>query len=169
MSETLVILLGYVKIYNIFNSCKMAKKNVRNLIKKTESSSVLINTSNSSEFKPASTFIQTEANMDPELIPHCFSSFCYLGLFVWLLLDKNYNLLIDRNCLIIIVTCYIIEFVKFACHSYLVSRISNQIKPKTNPICWIFQFILSTVLAVGVAYLFAILFGAPLTTKQEQT
>lgn len=147
----------------------MAKKNVRNVIKKTESSSVLINTSNSSEFKPPSTFIQTEANMDPELIPHCFSSFCYLGLFVWLLLDKNYNLLIDRNCLIIIVTCYMIEFAKFACHSYLVSRISNQIKAKTNPIFWILQFIVSTVLAICVAYIFSILFGAPLTTKQEQT
>ncbi|KAL4089360.1 hypothetical protein QTP88_024407 [Uroleucon formosanum] len=147
----------------------MAKKNVRNIIKKLESSSVLINASNLSEYKVPGAFIQTEANKDPELIPHCFSSFCYLGLFVWLLLDRNYNLLIDRNSMIIIVTCYTIEFAKFACHSYLVSRITNQIKPKANPIFWVLQFIVSTVLAVGVSYLFSILFGAPLTTKQEQT
>lgn len=148
----------------------MAKKNVRNVLRKTDSSSVLINTSNSCfEYKAPVTFDQTEANKDPELIPHCFSSFCYLGLFVWLLLDKNYNLLIDRNSLIIVVACYLIEFAKFACHSYLVNKISNQIKPKSNPIFWIFQFVVSTVLAVGVAYLFSILFGAPLTTKQEQT
>lgn len=147
----------------------MAKKNVRNVIKKLESSSVLINTSNPSEYKVQSAFIQTEAIKDPELIPHCFSSFCYLGLFVWLLLDRNYNLLIDRNSMVIIVTCYTIEFAKFACHFYLVSRITNQIKPKANPILWVFQFIVSTVLAVGVSYLFSILFGAPLTTKQEQT
>lgn len=149
---------------------KMAKKNVRNVIKKSESSSVLINTSNSSECKaPSTSHIQTEASKDPELIPHCFSSFCYLGLFIWLLLDKNYNLLINRNSLKIVVTCYLIEFAKFACRSYLVSKISNQIKPKTNPIFWIFQFVVSTVLAVGVTYVFSVLFGAPLTTKQEQT
>lgn len=147
----------------------MAKKNVRNVFKKTDSSSVLINTSNPTEYKAPSTFIQTEANKDPELIPHCFSSFCYLGLFVWLLLDKNYNLLINRKSLVVVFICYVIEFVKFACHSYLVSRISNQIKPKTNPILWICQFIISTVLAVGVAYFFSVLFGAPLTAKQEQT
>lgn len=147
----------------------MAKKNVRNVIKKTESSSVLINASNSSDYKAQTAFIQPEANKDPELIPYCLSSFCYLGLFVWLLLDKNYNLLINRNSFIVIVICYVIEFAKYACHSYLVSRISNQIKPKTNPIYWVFQFVASTALAVGVAYFFSILFGAPVTTKQEQT
>lgn len=148
----------------------MVKKNVRNIIKRNDSSSLLINTSNSStEYKVPVTFAQTEANKDPELIPHCFSSFCYLGLFVWLLLDKNYNLLIDRNSLIIIITCYMIEFTKFACHSYLVNRISNQNKSKTNPIFWTFQFVVSSVLALGIAYFFSILFGAPLITKQEQT
>ncbi|VVC31410.1 GPI biosynthesis protein Pig-F [Cinara cedri] len=146
----------------------MAKKNVRNIFKKTDST-VVINTSNSPEYKTSGTFNQIEANKDPELIPHCISSFCYLGLFVWLLLDKNYNLLLDRNSLVIVVTCYTIEFVKFACHSYLVSRISNQIKLKTNPIFWMSQFIFFTILAVGVAYFFSILFGAPLITKQEQT
>lgn len=148
----------------------MAKKNIRNVLKKTESSSVLINSPSSSDYKvPSAPLIQTEASKDPELIPHCFSSFCYLGLFVWLLLDKNYNLLINRNSLRIIITCYVIEFAKFACRSYLVSKISNQIRPKTNPIFWVFQFVVSTVLAVGVTYLFCILFGAPLITKQEQT
>lgn len=147
----------------------MAKKNVRNVIKKPDSSNVLISTSNSSEYKASNIPLQTEANKDPELVPHCFSSFCYLGLFVWLLLNNNYNLLFDRNSIIIIVACYMIEFAKFVCHSYLVNRISNQIKPKINPILWIFQFIVSTVLTVGVAYLFSILFGAPFSAKQEQT
>lgn len=149
----------------------MAKKNVRNVLKKTESSSVLVNPPASlPEYKTPSAFVQTDANKDPELIPHCFSSFCYLGLCVWLLLDKNYNLLFDRSSVIVIVACYAIEFAKFAVHTYLVGRLSNnQIKPKTNPFFWVFQFAVSTVLSACVAYLFAILFGAPVFTKQEQT
>lgn len=67
---------------------------------------LLINTSNPSEYEVSRAFIQTEAN--PELIPNCYSSLCHFDLFVWLLLDKNYSLLFDRNSKIIIVTCYII-------------------------------------------------------------
>lgn len=147
----------------------MAKKNTKNVLKKSDSSSVLINAPSPSEYKAPPSYALTEANKDPELIPHCFSSFCYLGLFVWLLLDKNYNRLIDRNSLIVIVACYVIEFAKFACHAYLVSRLSNQTKPKTNPILWVCQFVVYTVLGVAVAYISSILFGAPLITKQEQT
>jgi len=43
-------------------------------------------------------------------------------------------------------------------HSYLVGRITNKIKLKSNHIFWMFQFLDSTVLAMGVSYLFSILF-----------
>lgn len=148
----------------------MAKKNIRNVVKKPDSSNVLIDGGSCDYGKVQSMYGQTDANRDPELIPHCISSFCYLGLFVWLLLDKNYNRLLGRKSLSIVVTCYAIEFAKFACHTYLVSRLSsNQTWLKTNPILWIFQFVAYSVLAVAVAYMSSILFGAPVTTKQEQT
>jgi len=152
----------------------MAKKNLRNVVKKSESPSsvLLINSSNLPDYKTSSLsslYVQTEANMDPDLVPFCLSSFCYLGLFVWLLLDKNYNLLVDRSSLVVAVVCYTIEFAKFACRSYLIGRLSNQTRPMTNPIVWLFQFVVSTVLTMCVAYVFSVLFGAPIVTKQEQT
>ncbi|XP_050430677.1 phosphatidylinositol-glycan biosynthesis class F protein [Adelges cooleyi] len=147
----------------------MAKKNIRSILKKPDSASFLVNTYDSSEYKPTDEYIEVEANKDPELIPYCCSSFCYLGVFIWLLLDKNYNLLLDRNCLYIIATCYVIEFFKYTCYCYLVSRLPHHLKLKTNPIVWIFQFVISTILAIGLAYFFSVLFGAPVFSKQEET
>ncbi|XP_050531969.1 phosphatidylinositol-glycan biosynthesis class F protein [Daktulosphaira vitifoliae] len=147
----------------------MAKKNIRSVSKKQDSTNVLINNFDSSDFKLSNIYTETEANKDPDLIPHCFSSFCYLGLLIWLLLDKNYILLLDRNCLFIIATCYIIEFTKCACHYYLVSRIPNQVKCKGNILTSIFQFVISSIIAIFLAFSFAILFGAPIMSKQEGT
>lgn len=149
----------------------MAKKNTRNAARKPESSNVLVG-GGSSDYggKAQTAYGQTDANRDPELIPHCFSSFCYLGLFVWLLLDKNYNRLLGRNSATVVVTCYAIEFAKFACRTYLVGRMSsNHTWPKTNPVLWMFQFVAYSALAVAVAYASSVLFGAPVTAKQEQT
>lgn len=151
----------------------MAKKNVRNVVRKSESPSsvLLINSLNPYDYKMSlmGAHVQIDANMDPDLVPHCLSSFCYLGLFVWLLLDKNYNLLANRSSLIVTAACYAIEFAKFACRSYLIGRVSNQTKPKPNPIIWAFHFVTSTMLMVCVAYVFSVLFGAPVATKQKQT
>lgn len=151
----------------------MAKKNVRNVLRKTELPGVSINPLQNGlpEYKMPNAFVQADANKDPELIPHCFSSFCYLGLCVWLLLNKNYNLLYDRGSAIVVAACYAVEFAKFAIHTYLMGKLSNghRMKPKASPFFRAFQFVASTAISVCAAYLFAILFGAAVFTKQEQT
>lgn len=150
----------------------MAKRNNRNILKRPDSSLASMNlpSCSSDHGNVSVTFSEINAHKDSELIPYCFSSFCYLGLFIWLLLDKNYNRLVDRNSLVVIATCYTIEFAKFVCHLYLVGKMTaNHMWLKTNPILWVFQFVAYTALGVAMAYITSILFGAPLTSKQEQT
>jgi len=85
------------------------------------------------------------------------------------MLNKNYNLLFDRNSIPIITTCYAIEFGKFACQVYLAGLLPQPSRSRTNPVYWLFQYFSCSVVAATVAFVSAILLGAPIQSKQEQT